>query len=550
MSVTNPSSGSPATSPSCARGAAVAMLVVFAALLGLPAITQTVAAFAHRGSWPSPADLVAAPFRTWVGSSGLSLPRRVLLSARAAAQSHRAYEAQVEDGWVLGRAIRPLLQRTLATALCTGSARVIVGRDGVLYFRPAVEHVIGPSFLDARRLLIRRRAGGETIHPDPRPAILAFKEQLASRGITLVLVPVPDKATVEPEHLAGRTLPHSTIVDNPGFAPLLAGLRRSNILVFDPTATLRHADPAYLASDTHWRPETMAAVAEKLASFIRENVALPPVGDPGYQTETLTVTNRGDLAAMLELPAGPGRLGTESVVVQQVITEGDMLWRLDTRSDVLLLGDSFTNIYSLPAMGWGEGAGFAEHLSLALGRKLDTITRNDSGAWATRSLLAQELARGRDRLAGKRVVVWELASRELSLGDWKPVNLELGTQPEHRFFLPDAGAKASVSGTITEMGVVPRPRSAPYADFIVALHLEDLKASETGAAHGEALVFVLAMKDYELTPAAHLRVGQRISVKLRRWSDVATQYDLINRGELLDGDLMMQDPCWGEEVTQ
>jgi hypothetical protein len=526
------------------------MLVAFAALLLLPGITQAVAALAGRGSWPSPMTLLAVPYRTWTGSAGLSLPRRVLKVAKADELRHRDYEAQVEDSWLLGRWIRPALQRFLATTLHAGSARVLLGRNGVLYFRPALEHVIGPSFLDARRLLARGRAGGEPVHPDPRPAIISFKEQLATRGIVLVLVPIPDKASVEPEHLAGRTLPLSTVVDNPGLAQLFVELRRSNVLVFDPTPTLRQTNPAYLASDTHWRPEAMATVAAKLASFIRESVSLPSVGDPGYQTETLSITNRGDLAAMMELPAGPRLLGNESVAVRQVITEGDMLWRIDTRADVLLLGDSFTNIYSLPAMGWGEAGGFAEHLSLALGRRLDTITRNDSGAWATRSLLAQELARGRDRLAGKRVVVWELASRELSLGDWRPVDLVLGAPSAHRFFLPDEGGKASVSGTITEMGVIPRPRSAPYADFIVALHLEDLKASGTGAGQGEALVFVLAMKDYELTPAAHLRIGQRIHVELRRWSEVANQFDLINRGELLDGDLMMQDPCWGEEVSQ
>jgi hypothetical protein len=536
--------------PSSSRRVALTMLVAFAALILSPAISQTLVALAGRGSWPSPTSLLAVPYRAWTGSSGLSLPRRLLKVARADEQNHRDYEAQADDSWVLGRWIRPALQRFLATTLRIGSARVLLGRDGVLYFRPAVEHVIGPSFLDARRLLARRRTGVEPIHPDPRPAILSFKEQLASRGIALVLVPIPDKSTVEPEFLAGRTLPLSTVVDNPGLEQLLAELRRNNVLVFDPTPTLRQANPAYLASDTHWRPEAMAGVAAKLASFIRESVPLPPVGDPDYQTESLPITNRGDLAAMLELPAGPHRLGTESVVVRQVITEGDMLWRLDTRADVLLLGDSFTNIYSLPAMGWGEAGGLAEQLSLALGRKLDTITRNDSGAWATRSLLAQELARGRDRLAGKRVVVWELASRELSLGDWKPIDLVLGVPPAHRFFLPDEGAEAQVSGTITEMGVIPRPRSAPYADFIVALHLEDLKANGAGTAQGEALVFVLAMKDYELTPAAHLRIGQRISVKLRRWSDVAGRYDLINRGELLDGDLMMQDPCWGEELSQ
>ena len=98
-------------------------------------------------------------------------------------------------------------------------------------------------------------------------------------------------------------------------------------------------------------------------------------------------------------------------------------WEPDASADVLLLGDSFTNIFTLEGMGWGSASGLAPHLALALGRPLDVIAQNDSGAYATRQALARELAAGQDRLAGKRVVIWEFASRELSVGDWKPLTL-------------------------------------------------------------------------------------------------------------------------------
>jgi alginate O-acetyltransferase complex protein AlgJ len=71
-------------------------------------------------------------------------------------------------------------------------------------------------------------------------------------------------------------------------------------------------------------------------------------------------------------------------------------------------------------MGWGEAAGLAPHLALALGRPVDVIARNDAGAHATRKLLAEALRAGEDRLAGKRAVVWELAARELAVGDFAP----------------------------------------------------------------------------------------------------------------------------------
>jgi len=99
-------------------------------------------------------------------------------------------------------------------------------------------------------------------------------------------------------------------------------------------------------------------------------------------------------------------------------------------ADVLLLGDSFTNVFSLGQMGWGEGAGLGPQLGRVLGRDVDVIAQNDAGAHATRRLLANAIAGAEpgaaDRLAGKKVVVWEFASRELAVGDWKRVSWPVG----------------------------------------------------------------------------------------------------------------------------
>jgi len=124
---------------------------------------------------------------------------------------------------------------------------------------------------------------------------------------------------------------------------------------------------------------------------------------------------------MLKLPDEQTFFVPQSAVVHRVENAAGELWEPDPESDVLLLGDSFTNVFSLEAMGWGTAAGLAPHLAFALGRPVDVIAQNDSGAFATRQALARELGGGQDRLRGKRVVIWELASRELAVGDWKAV---------------------------------------------------------------------------------------------------------------------------------
>lgn len=130
----------------------------------------------------------------------------------------------------------------------------------------------------------------------------------------------------------------------------------------------------------------------------------------------------GDLVDMLKLPESQSLFKPQRVLVHPVLDVENNPWQPDPQADVLLLGDSFSNIYSLEGMGWGESAGLAPQLSLLLQRPLDQILHNDSGAFATRQALATELRSGEDRLRGKRVVIWEFASRELSVGDWKTID--------------------------------------------------------------------------------------------------------------------------------
>jgi alginate O-acetyltransferase complex protein AlgJ len=195
-------------------------------------------------------------------------------------------------------------------------------------------------------------------------------------------------------------------------APLLAGWRASE------------RTPQYLATDTHWRPESMQRVATALADSLRRELGLPGVASPDFRVARREARAPGDTLVALDLPSWQSRYRPEIVPLAYVMDAAGDPWRPSPGADVLLLGDSFTNIFSLASMGWGEAAGFAEHLSLALQRPVDRIVQNDAGARATRDQLVRELAASRasgdafDRLTTKRVVVWQFATRELASGDW------------------------------------------------------------------------------------------------------------------------------------
>jgi alginate O-acetyltransferase complex protein AlgJ len=259
------------------------------------------------------------------------------------------------------------------------------------------------------------------------------------------------------------------------------------------------------------------------------------------------VTQLGDIAQMLRLPDGHSLFQPETIATRQILTETGEFWRPNRSADVLLLGDSFANIFSLPGLTWGESAGLAEQLSFELRRPLDTLLRNDNGSWATRQMLSDELTRGRDRLSGKRVVVWQFAMRELVSGDWKPVTLNLRDPVESNLLTLSEGESLQVTGVIRDISAIPKPGRVPYRDHIATDHLVDLegeKAMQHG--HPEAVVYVWSMRDNHWTDAAAWRPGQTVTLRLRPWSVMEPRLDGINGSELDDDELLLVEPLWGE----
>ncbi len=236
-------------------------------------------------------------------------------------------------------------------------------------------------------------------------------------------------------------------------------------------------------------------------------------------------------------------------LAKRVITSSGDPWRAEASADVLLLGDSFSNIYSLETMGWGSGAGLAERLAFELQRPVDRIARNDNGAYAPRQALASELGRGRDRLASTRVVIYQFAARELSFGDWRPIELPAASTPSPgRFLTVPAGEARLVVGTILSASVVPRPGTVPYRDHIRSLHITAIEPADDGAPFPtmEAVVYVWSMRENEWTDAASYRPGDRVTLRIRGWDDVADDYGGVNRSELEDERLLLVEPVWGE----
>ena len=541
--------GETAVSPTIAR----LLVAAFVVALGLPHAAQLLDnpgfyLAVGEGGRPLAGSAVAdgLPF-AWIRTAN-----RALL-ARAT-----AIEESLADDSVIGRRVRPIVQSAMTLWLGAGTAQVEIGEEGWLFYRPDLDHVTGPGFLEPR-VLRRRAAAGDTLAaarvPDPRPVLIGLHAQLAQQGIRLIVAPTPVKPSADPDRVGGDTRFASPVVPNSSWATFVRDLDTAGVTVFDTPASLaalraEGGAPLYLATDTHWRPETMQRVAAELAGFVEAGIDLAPRSG-GYRTRAVDVTNEGDTARLLELGPRQVRYPPETVATRRVETAAGESWQPSRGAEVLLLGDSFTNVYALDALGWGRAAGLAEQLSVELGRPVDRIAQNDQGAIAPRRLLAAAMARDPERFAQTRVVVYQFAARELSQGDWSVVDLPVaGAAPPYAtadFWLPDGMGRAIVDATVAATGPVPRPGSVPYRDHIVAVHLTaiDVVEGPPEGAGREAVVYVRSMVDNELTAAASWGPGDRVRLALDPWASVAADLEGINRGELSDSALLLVDPWWG-----
>lgn len=439
-------------------------------------------------------------------------------------KSIKAYETAIEDTSLLRKWLLTPAQRFLTGVFHLGNEKVIVGKDGWLFYSGDYEYLINPGFLRKEKLHKRQLSG---VQPDPVKSVVDFKVQLAKRGIRLILMPVPVKPMIYPDKLYGAAGP----LQNVSWPDFREAVEKAGVAVLDlaPEFAKMRKDgkEPYLKTDTHWTPEGMYLASGLLSEAIdgRKSRRAP--------NGAAKVRNLGDIATMLKLP------GCEKYFEPERVENPQFKMKLDRNSDVLLLGDSFANIFSLESMKWGADSGLAEALGYQLGRPVDAILRNDAGAFATRQLLANELKRGRDRLAGKKVVVWEFAIRELANGDWKMLDMTLGKAPESTFLT--VTEPLTVTAMILASTEVPRPHSAPYSDHVMSLHLGDINGG-----NDQALVYVVSMKSNVWTAAPKLRIGDTIKITLSPWSNYEKQYGTWNRSEFEDEALLVQEPVFGE----
>jgi len=359
----------------------------------------------------------------------------------------------------------------------------------------------------------------------PVDAIVHLDRQLKARGIDLIVVPIPSKLAVYPDYLSDKA-PGDRGVAVPVLR-LMRDLAARDVEVIDlytPFAEHRAAHERegtgkadlYYQKDSHWlnRGAVLAAeaVAERLGRYDfaqaaearKRFAARPAARDDGNKADD-------DLRHILD---------TETGEHYQDIDD----------APVVITGDSFS-MYNLGT------AHLAAQVAYELQQPVTALY--GTGMGANMPVRLAELARDRDYLDGRRVIVWTLVDRffDPRKPSWRAVDLPAPADAEPR------PAVRGVAATATVVATSPAPPAdPPYDRYVMKLHVRGLTdAAGEPVGDGEAVLRMLALDDRKPLPAATLEPGDGVAVNLTSWRLVEDDYGTLMTGVLdhLDAELSL-----------
>lgn len=339
-----------------------------------------------------------------------------LFSRPPTAANLRQFEKDLEsDNWA-ARLSRPPLQFARFAWLQDGGDKVGVGTHGWYFYKPGLMHML------ARPELAEPVSGTN----DPVAAIVHFRDQLAARGVRLLLMPVPNKESIYPDRVSSRAENLRGVL-SPRTRELLDKLHSAGVEVIDlfkefgETRQRKDAgshEPLYLAQDTHWSPAGVGLAAKTVARRLLALGWVQP-GQTEYTTRAAPVQRLGDIVRMLQAPMIERRVKPESVSCVQVVRcDNDEVYADGADAQILVLGDSFMRIYQQDQPG---AAGFIAHLAKELKQPMMSLVNDGGGS----TLVREELRAQPAFLKNKKVVIWEFVERDIALGvkGWQFINL-------------------------------------------------------------------------------------------------------------------------------
>ena len=476
------------------------------------------------GKWP---QTPAATLLSWRPSQGELLTRL-----------HETEKLTDNAGYATW--IRETTQGFLTRQVREGNQKVFIGNFDWLYYQPELSALRGWGPIKREPFSPMKDPSVAQLRM-AKDIVLEFAADLKARGIPLLLVPLPVKPMIYPEFIVpGR---YDAPLYHPDQLALYAEFRNAGIEVLDLAPeffSLKKRFPLFLKQDTHWTPEAMQNAARQLYDYIhKQHPDLIASESPLLQPQPLDLRSYGDLVHLLDL-RNPGSIFQEEEAT--LVSLGGV--EPDRDSPIVLIGDSFVNVFDDPALGFANPeaptdrlkAGFARYVSMRLHQPLDVYAVNGGGATQARREFAR---RTDDDVRSKKLVIWAIACRDLLLSPnaARSANVEWAATP----FNPNRSTKDTATPSLTstaeapvvvEATLVEKSRNQPLngTPYIDALHTAVYKVDRVvsgkfdPSSEWQAIQWTFKMK--AMQPSASVTVGKRYRLTLEPWDEQTELKDL------------------------
>ena len=376
---------------------------------------------------------------------------------------------------------------------------IVAGKNDVLFWKPELDAVASESRLE-----------------NNIEQICAISSILQGENGILIL-PVPLRAWFLREYLPiseWRELPRHT--DGRELAAKIPG----NVVlpledIFD---EMHSADSqVYLYRDNHWTPEAM----KKAVELTGEKLGLRP---RPVQFEVKKITGYGNLGKL----AGASPESTEVIFPCK---NGEDV-STDDLPEILLCGDSFFNIYSLPTSGFGAGAGFPELLEALFYCRVVSVSVDGGGESGARAMLPQlGLVPG-----DFDFVVWEFPVYEIQRSNWS--SIPAAKVPAHQLINTAGGSNMTCA--------VKASAGSPAAGSINLLYRNVL--AEFVVADGDGNEYLLCLPALLNGSECPLpAAGDTISVKVLT-PEEGRIYSAMARESMQEENFVLRPLIYGESV--
>lgn len=247
--------------------------------------------------------------------------------------------------------------------------------------------------------------------------IIAYGRALEAHDIDFLVVPIPMRLDLYPERLPNITREDAYRGGNRGMMRFMLELTKQGVEIVDLYGVFQEKLYAenpdddyelYFQREYHWTQRAVHLASEAMATVISDRESY----SPGSLREGVDFLIREEREPW-DIISATGKETVELLFRKVEKQDGSRAFAPNRESEILLLGDSFMLLFR------ERNSDLAGQLSAKLRQPLDRIAM--SGGSAKR--VWQSVARRRNQLAGKKLVVWNFASRVLTSAALQPVKI-------------------------------------------------------------------------------------------------------------------------------